>query len=76
MTHLTRPQASSRTDGPAPLARGDSQEHQNPRSHSVDYELPEKSRIQLLAKLAAGAILDVGCHDVQNPAWPRLWAST
>ena len=30
-------------------------------------EIPDKRRLQLLGKLASGEVLDVGCHDVQNP---------
>ena len=30
-------------------------------------EVPDKRRLKLLAKLADGEVLDVGCHDVQNP---------
>jgi SAM-dependent methyltransferase len=30
-------------------------------------EVPDKKRLERLAKLAHGEVLDVGCHDVQNP---------
>ncbi len=30
-------------------------------------DIPDQKRLKLLAKLASGEILDVGCHDVQNP---------
>ena len=30
-------------------------------------QLPDKKRLTLLGRLASGAVLDVGCHDVQNP---------
>jgi len=29
--------------------------------------LPDKRRLKLLGRLAYGDVLDVGCHDVQNP---------
>jgi SAM-dependent methyltransferase len=37
----------------------------------MDHELPDKYRLKLLAKLASGEVLDVGCHDVQNPYLAR-----
>jgi len=30
-------------------------------------EIPDRKRLKLLAKLASGIVLDVGCHDLQNP---------
>jgi len=30
-------------------------------------DVPDKRRLKLVAKLAHGKVLDVGCHDVQNP---------
>lgn len=32
--------------------------------------LPDKKRLQLLGKMATGEILDIGCHDIQNPFLP------
>ncbi len=32
-----------------------------------DGDLPDRHRLKLLASLADGNVLDVGCHDVQNP---------
>ena len=33
----------------------------------MKYDLPDRKRLALLGKLAYGEILDVGCHDIQNP---------
>jgi len=30
-------------------------------------EIPDRKRLKLIAKIASGEVLDVGCHDVQNP---------
>ena len=34
---------------------------------NLQYNAPDKKRLKLLGKLAHGEVLDVGCHDVQNP---------